>query len=169
MLIIEDTEGLPSGFTQRCELLKGSTCSQCPFVPLGSSPTMDKAAWELLMPCRRWNLVMEMGSEHRTTCSPFRQAGTRSQLGHTPWPCKLPAAAAVRISPGSSCSPKHMCLMCPQGRLAPSCQSTVQGAVRGKPDSCFHSLAFAFPPAKQLSKACEGLAHTLSINMDSLW
>lgn len=52
---------------------------------------------------------------------------------------------------------------------AQSCQSTVQRAVRGKPDSCFPSLAFAFPPAKQLIMACEGLAHTLSIdNVDSL-
>lgn len=168
MIIRKDTESSPNGFTQRYELLKGSTYSQCPSVSLGSSSATDDAVWELHMPCRTWNLVMEIGSEHRTTCRPFRQAGTCSQLGHTSWPCELPAAAA-RISAGSSCSPKHMCLVCPQGRLAPSCQSTVQGAVRGKLDSCFHSLAFAFPPAKQMIMACEGLARTLSINMDSLW
>lgn len=88
--------------------------SQCPFVFLGSSPATDDATWELHTLCRTWNLVMEIGSKHRATCSPFSQAGTRSQLGHTPWPCELPAAA-VRISPGSCWSPKHMCLMCPWG------------------------------------------------------
>lgn len=85
MFISKDTESLPHGFTRRCELLKGSTYSQCPFVSLGSSPAMDDAAGEPHVSCRTWNLVMEISSQHRATCSPFSQAGTRSQLGHTPW------------------------------------------------------------------------------------
>lgn len=83
MFISKDSESLPNGFPQRCELLKGSTYSQCPFVSLGSSPAMDEAAGELHMPCRIWNLVMEISSQHRATCSPFSQAGSRSQLGHS--------------------------------------------------------------------------------------
>lgn len=136
MFIIKNTESLANGFTQRCELLKGSTYSQCPFVPPGSSPAT----------------MMPRGSR-------------RCRAGHGIWSWKWAASTELRAAPsgrqglapswvtrrghanarqqqqqrGSAPDPpKHMCLMCPQGRLAPSCQSTVQGAVRGKPDSCFH-------------------------------
>lgn len=83
MFISKDTESLPNGFTQRCELLKGSSYSQCPSVSLGSSPALDDVTWELQTPRRTWNLIMETSSEHRATCSPFSQAETRSLLGHT--------------------------------------------------------------------------------------
>lgn len=165
MFISKDTENLPNGFTPRCELLKGNTIS-VPICAPGELPAMHDATWELHMPGRTWNLVMEIGSKHRA--APSARQGLASS-----WVTRRGHANSQQQQQGSALDPlalQSTCLMCPQGRLASSCQSTVQGAVRGKPDSCFHSLDFTFGPAKKLIMACEGLAHILSIHsMDSLW
>lgn len=59
--------------------------------------------------------VMKHGSNHTATCFPvlIRQGLASSWVA-----CRGQAnfTATARISPGSSCSQKHMCLMSPQGK-----------------------------------------------------
>lgn len=167
VFISKDTAGLPNGFIQRSEFLKANTYSPYPLMAPGSSTSTHSHRWCRMGSCTHRAghalSVMKSGSDHTATCLPvhIRQGVTSSWVacrGHANF------TATARISPRSSCSQKHMCLMSPRGRLAQSCQSTVQRTVKDKPDSWFLSTAFAFPLAKQLIIACKGLAHTLNRN-----
>lgn len=120
----KDTAGLPNGFIQRAELFKANVLS----VPTQGARERQEFSQPHTVPCRKlhtplgtWAFSHWKRWQTRSYVPPCsQQAGTHFQLGQMLWPCEPTAAA--RISPGSSCSQKHMCLMSPPGGLSQSCQ-----------------------------------------------